>query len=50
MRSGHHPRTRLREMTSETSYTLRVSSGVTESLQGRVLDGRYRVQSHIADG
>jgi eukaryotic-like serine/threonine-protein kinase len=23
---------------------------VTESLQGRVLDGRYRVQSHIADG
>jgi serine/threonine-protein kinase len=33
-----------------TSYTLRVSSGVTESLLGRVLDGRYRVQSHIADG
>ncbi|HEY3535083.1 MAG TPA: Stk1 family PASTA domain-containing Ser/Thr kinase, partial [Pedococcus sp.] len=27
-----------------------MSSGVTESLQGRVLDGRYRVQSHIADG
>ena len=23
---------------------------MTESLQGRVLDGRYRVQSHIADG
>lgn len=37
-------------MTSETSYTLRVSSGVTESLLGRVFDGRYRVQSHIADG
>ena len=37
-------------MTSETSYTLRVSSGVTESLLGRVLDGRYRVLSHIADG
>jgi beta-lactam-binding protein with PASTA domain/serine/threonine protein kinase len=33
-----------------TSYTLRVSSGVTESLLGRVIDGRYRVQSHIADG
>jgi serine/threonine-protein kinase len=33
-----------------TSYTLRVSSGVTESLLGRVLDGRYRVLSHIADG
>ncbi|GAA2731844.1 Stk1 family PASTA domain-containing Ser/Thr kinase [Pedococcus aerophilus] len=33
-----------------TSYTLRVSSGVTESLLGRVFDGRYRVQSHIADG
>ena len=32
------------------SYTLRVSSGVTESLLGRVLDGRYRVLSHIADG
>jgi eukaryotic-like serine/threonine-protein kinase len=27
-----------------------VSSGVTESLVGRVLDGRYRVLSHIADG
>ncbi|MFC8501409.1 Stk1 family PASTA domain-containing Ser/Thr kinase [Pedococcus sp. NPDC057267] len=27
-----------------------MSSGVTESLLGRVLDGRYRVQSHIADG
>ena len=27
-----------------------MSSGVTESLVGRVLDGRYRVQSHIADG
>jgi serine/threonine-protein kinase len=27
-----------------------VSSGVTESLLGRVFDGRYRVQSHIADG
>ncbi|HEY3535107.1 MAG TPA: protein kinase, partial [Pedococcus sp.] len=27
-----------------------MSSGVTESLEGRVLDGRYRVQSHIADG
>lgn len=37
-------------MTGLTSYTLRVSSGVTESLLGRVLDGRYRVQSHIADG
>ncbi len=37
-------------MASETSYTLRVSSGVTESLLGRVFDGRYRVQSHIADG
>jgi serine/threonine-protein kinase len=37
-------------MTSETSYTLRVSSGVTESLLGRVFDGRYRVLSHIADG
>jgi serine/threonine-protein kinase len=37
-------------MTGETSYTLRVSSGVTESLLGRVFDGRYRVQSHIADG
>jgi serine/threonine-protein kinase len=37
-------------MASQTSYTLRVSSGVTESLLGRVLDGRYRVQSHIADG
>src|SRR5690349_23137858 len=37
-------------MSSETSYTLRVSSGVTESLLGRVLDGRYRVLSHIADG
>lgn len=37
-------------MTGSTSYTLRVSSGVTESLLGRVLDGRYRVQSHIADG
>ena len=37
-------------MTSLTSYTLRVSSGVTESLLGRVFDGRYRVQSHIADG
>jgi beta-lactam-binding protein with PASTA domain/serine/threonine protein kinase len=33
-----------------TSYTLQVSSGVTESLLGRVFDGRYRVQSHIADG
>ena len=33
-----------------TSYTLGVSSGVTESLLGRVVDGRYRVQSHIADG
>ena len=33
-----------------TSYTLGVSSGVTESLLGRVIDGRYRVQSHIADG
>jgi serine/threonine-protein kinase len=29
---------------------LQVSSGVTESLLGRVLDGRYRVLSHIADG
>lgn len=37
-------------MTRPVSYTLRVSSGVTESLLGRVLDGRYRVQSHIADG
>jgi serine/threonine-protein kinase len=37
-------------MTRETSYTLRVSSGVTESLLGRVFDGRYRVLSHIADG
>jgi beta-lactam-binding protein with PASTA domain/predicted Ser/Thr protein kinase len=37
-------------MASPTSYTLRVSSGVTESLLGRVIDGRYRVQSHIADG
>ncbi len=37
-------------MTGLTSYTLRVSSGVTESLLGRVLDGRYRVLSHIADG
>jgi serine/threonine-protein kinase len=37
-------------MTSRTSYTLRVSSGVTESLLGRVFDGRYRVLSHIADG
>jgi serine/threonine-protein kinase len=37
-------------MTSQTSYTLRVSSGVTESLLGRVFDGRYRVLSHIADG
>ncbi|HEV7195699.1 MAG TPA: protein kinase, partial [Pedococcus sp.] len=27
-----------------------MSSGVTESLLGRVIDGRYRVQSHIADG
>ncbi|HEX5522483.1 MAG TPA: Stk1 family PASTA domain-containing Ser/Thr kinase [Pedococcus sp.] len=27
-----------------------MSSGVTESLVGRVLDGRYRVLSHIADG
>ncbi|NYG05560.1 serine/threonine-protein kinase [Phycicoccus badiiscoriae] len=27
-----------------------MSSGVTESLLGRVFDGRYRVQSHIADG
>jgi serine/threonine-protein kinase len=27
-----------------------VSSGVTESLVGRLLDGRYRVLSHIADG
>ena len=34
----------------ETPYTLRVSSGVTDSLVGRVLDGRYRVLSHIADG
>jgi serine/threonine-protein kinase len=33
-----------------STYTLRVSSGVTESLLGRVFDGRYRVQSHIADG
>ena len=33
-----------------TSYTLGVSSGVTESLLGRVFDGRYRVLSHIADG
>jgi serine/threonine-protein kinase len=37
-------------MTSKTSYTLRVSSGVAESLLGRVFDGRYRVLSHIADG
>jgi beta-lactam-binding protein with PASTA domain/serine/threonine protein kinase len=37
-------------MPGSTSYTLKVSSGVTESLLGRVLDGRYRVQSHIADG
>ncbi|WP_091781674.1 Stk1 family PASTA domain-containing Ser/Thr kinase [Pedococcus dokdonensis] len=27
-----------------------MSSGVTESLLGRVFDGRYRVLSHIADG
>ncbi|HEV7172907.1 Stk1 family PASTA domain-containing Ser/Thr kinase [Pedococcus sp.] len=27
-----------------------MSSGVTESLLGRVVDGRYRVLSHIADG
>ena len=27
-----------------------MSSGVTESLVGHVLDGRYRVLSHIADG
>ncbi len=44
------PRARLSGNLPMTSYTLRVSSGVTESLLGRVLDGRYRVQSHIADG
>jgi serine/threonine-protein kinase len=37
-------------LTLDTSYTLQVSSGVTESLLGHVVDGRYRVQSHIADG
>jgi beta-lactam-binding protein with PASTA domain/tRNA A-37 threonylcarbamoyl transferase component Bud32 len=37
-------------LTLDTSYTLQVSSGVTESLLGHVVDGRYRVLSHIADG
>ena len=49
---GHAGPVRRRLSGSNPSgpYTLRVSSGVTESLVGRVLDGRYRVLSHIADG
>ncbi len=48
MRSG--PGAHLPEVGGRTPYTHGVPRTATETLLGRVLDGRYRVLSHLADG